>query len=1817
MRAALALSVSLALSVIAGPGLADTAVPDRRLALTRDVDYPGGDLQSLFDTTLRACEAACLADDRCTAFTFNTRSSACFTKSGISEEAAYEGALSGRVLTAAPADVLRGETRAAELLEFLGEHDLAEAREQALELTNQHIPGQWTAAELLQAAIEARGQGNPLAAYRFTGAATVLTDAPDHWTEYARLALGIRSNDRSEQATYHRRALQASVNAYLRSDSGPMRANALIVMAEALEDQDRGRLSIPALRLAQALAPRDDTADMLDRAIARHGFRVVEHTVDSDAAIPRICAEFSEDLVQAGVDYAPFVQLPAANLSVDADQRSLCVEGVSHGTRYQLTLREGLPSATGEALSKSVTLNVYVGDRAAQVRFPGRSYVLPAAGEIALPIVTVNVDTVDLALRRVSDRAILNAIQDGYFGRPLSTWEEGYFGDSMATTVWEGTGEVAMRLNEDMTTRLPMNEVVGGLEPGIYALRAAIPGADPYDSPAATQWFVVSDLGLATMAGTDGLHVFLRALGSADPREGVEVTLISRANAVLGTAQTDAMGYARFAPGLMRGTGGASPALIVARDGPGDLTFLSLTDPEFDLSDRGVEGREPAGPVDAFLTTDRGAYRAGEIIHATVLTRDATATAIPDLPIVAVLTRPDGVEYSRQISQSSQAGGHVFSFRTNGAVPRGAWRLEVHADPDAPAIAATTVLVEDFLPERIDFDLSVPDAPIAPGDAVPLTVEARYLFGAPGGDLPIEGEVFLRSIDTLEGWPGYTFGEHDGDRVRTGDVLPWDYRTDASGQATIPVELPEVGRVFRPMQAEMVVRVSEGSGRPVERRLTAPVAAPVPVIGIRADFDGVLPEGAEAAFRLVAVDTDGAAVDMPVRWTINRVETRYQWYQLNGGWEWEPITRRTRVASGDATLGAAPVAVSAPVDWGSYEIRVERLGGDYVAASRSFYAGWWGAADAAGTPDMLEVSLDAESYLPGDTATLRVVPRHAGKALVTVMSNRLIDMRAVEVAEGENLIELPVTDDWGAGAYVTATVIRPMDTDAGRNPARSLGLSYAPVDPGDHRLSAAFDVAPEVEPRGPLAVGLKVEGVLPGETAWATIAAVDVGILNLTGFDSPDPAGHYFGQRKLGMGLRDLYGRLIDGSSGAMGAVRSGGDAMMNMGLDAPPPTEELVAFFSGPVQVGADGLARTEFPLPGFNGTVRLMAVVWSDTGVGQAEAEVLVRDPVVMTASLPRFMAPGDASRLLLELVHATGPSGRMGLDVTAEGLTLDTRNVPSGVTLADQGKAVLSIPVTADKAGIRTLTARLSTPDGKVLSKDLTLPVQVNDPVTTQSSRFELAAGDTFTFSSDVFAGFRAGTASATLAAGPIARLDAPGLLEALDRYPYGCTEQVTSRALPLLYLSDVARAMGLSTASDLNQRVDQAIARVLANQASNGAFGLWGPYSGDFWLDAYVSDFLSRARAQGFEVPDIAFRMALDNLRNRVNYAPDFDIGGEDIAYALHVLAREGAASIGDLRYYADVKGQDFATPLAAAQIGAALAAYGDPTRADRMFRQALAQIGGLSGGEPQVWRADYGTWRRDRAGVLTLAVEAGSDSVDRDAMIASIAPVDGADRMSTQEQVWTLLAAHAVLGDAATGDLTINGVPAQGPLVRVAEDDTAFAPLSIRNEGDRPATITLTRFGVPEVPPERGGDGYAITRRYLTLEGDPVDPSLVETGVRLLTVLTVQPLGRREARLMVDDPLPAGFEIDNPNLLRGGDIRALDWLDLYTDAQHTEFRQDRFLAAVDWRSDEPFRLAYIVRAISPGEFHHPPASVEDMYRPGLRAWTDAGRVTVVE
>jgi uncharacterized protein YfaS (alpha-2-macroglobulin family) len=1010
--------------------------------------------------------------------------------------------------------------------------------------------------------------------------------------------------------------------------------------------------------------------------------------------------------------------------------------------------------------------------------------------------------------------------------------------------------------------------------------------------------------------------------------------------------------------------------------------------------------------------------------------------------------------------------------------------------------------------------------------------------------------------------------------------------------------------------------MAESGGRAVERKLTLPVTPAAAAIGVKPAFSGrSLADGANADFDVVVAAPDGKPLAQAgLHYELLRVETRYQWYRQNGNWEFEPVKRTTRVADGALDVAAEkPARLSLPVQWGRYRLEVSN--GAQTLTSLGFDAGFY-AESTADTPDLLELALDKPGYAAGESMNVAVTARSAGRLTLDVITDRLVESRSQEVAAGTAKVSIPVDANWGTGAYLVATLRRPLDEKAERMPGRAIGVQWFSIGRAAHTLKVDLAPPQTMRPNGKLTVPVAIGGLAPNEDARVVLAAVDVGILNLTNYKPPAPDDYYLGQRRLTAEIRDLYGQLIDGMQGARGQIRSGGDVGA-ASLTGSPPAQAPLALYSGIVTVGADGKASVDFDIPAFAGTVRVMAVAWSKDKVGKAARDVIVRDPVVLTATLPRFLRSGDVGAVQLELDNVEGAAGEYALALRADGPLIFAGDAARKVTLAAKQRTHVSLPLTAAAAsGAGGVEVSVTGPGDFKLTRQYALDVRPPSQTLTRRTVKRLAPGESFTLDKSLLADFVAGTGKAGLSVAVSSSLDAATLFNALDRYPFACSEQLTSIAMAMLYMKDLAGEARIGDAGEIETRVRDAIPRLLARQASNGSFGLWSVGGEDLWLDAYVTDFLTRARERGFDVPQSAFTLALDRLRNGLATAPEpSKTGGRELAYVLYVLARNGAAPIGDLRYDADVQLGDFATPIAKAQIAAALAMMGDRPRADRAFAAALEALAKDAG---DLAREDYGSPLRDAAAVVTLASEsrAAQRTVD-DAVLRIDAARKDFAATSTQENAWLVLAARALAKETNVIALDLGGAAHKGAYYRALSADALAAPLTLANAGAGAVQMVVSVSGSPLKPEPAAGQGFKLERKFYSLDGEPADPAHAKQNDRFAVVLTVTEQQPQFGRVILADYLPAGFEIDNPHFVSSGDTGTLGWIQNGIQPVHTEFRDDRFTAAFDRAKDAApvFTAAYVVRAVSPGRYVLPQASVEDMYRPDRFARTGTGAIEV--
>jgi uncharacterized protein YfaS (alpha-2-macroglobulin family) len=1663
--------------------------------------------------------------------------------------------------------------------------------------------------------------------------AAVSANPKDGGAWLALAKLGEQADDAQADGRYDMlsRGQTAAYAAFQRASGAAAQAEALAVLGDLFAREESWRPALDAYRASLDRRDDEDTRKVYEDLREKHGFRILDYKVDNESASPRVCFNFSEPLARK-TDFAPYVAVAgAANAALSSEEQQICVEGLQHGERYAIVVRQGLPSAVGESLLKSADYEIYVRDRSPQAHFAGKAYVLPRQGQLGAPLTTVNTARVSIDVYRVGDRNLMSSVTRDDFLKPISTSRASEIESQDGAKVWSGSMDVASVLNKDVVTDFPLAEAAGKLQPGVYLVTArpwigtTAPNADNPDNgddSLATQWMVVSDLGLTTYAGDDGLHAMARSLATAAPIEGVEMRLIARNNEVLAVKKTGADGRVSFDPGLSRGVGGSALGLLVASLAD-DYGFLNLTQSPFDLTDRGVSGRDAPRALDAFLYTERGVYRSGETVFASALLRDAKGVAKPGLPLTLVVKRPDGVEYKRASVPDQGQGGRALAIPLLADAAPGKWSIDAYADPKQPSLGHTEFLLEDYVPERLDFTLKSATTVAIPGQPIEVSLDARFLYGAPASGLAVTGAIRLQAVagSALAGWPGYVGGLTDDEFTTVENQFTDAVDTDEKGHADLSIALPD-GAAAKPLEARIIVDVAESGGRTVERVITLPVRAKSATIGVKEDFDESLGEGDTATFEVIAVGADGARIPRKsVSWSLYKITNDYQWYNTDGRWSYEPVKSSRRIADGTVDIGAdEPAKIAAQVGWGRHRLDLKSPDGEQTSVS--FDVGWSGTA-SADTPDNVVVTLDKTNYAPGEQAKLRIASHAAGKATVALVGDKLEEFVDVDLVEGDNVVPFTVGADWGAGAYAVATTYRPLDAKAKRMPGRALGLAWFSIDSAERKLGVAIGAPEKARPREKLTLPVKIGGLAAGEEAEVTVAAVDIGILNLTGFKTPDPTSYFFGQRKLGVDIRDLYGLLIDGMEGAAGALHSGGDGSGN--LEGNLPTQPPLALFSGVVKVGPDGIANVSFDIPGFNGSVRIMAMAWSKNKVGSAEANVIVRDPVVVTATLPRFLDLGDRSQMHIDIDNVEGDAGSYRLDLDIHGpLSAEADALSKTVKISAHQRLSVTMPITATGVGTAALDLSIAGP-GFTGTQHFALGIEAGAPDIYRRVVHLLDPGASETIADSLLAEFIPGTGSVSVAVSPFGALDAPALLAALDRYPYGCSEQTVSRAMPLLYANNLASAEHLAIDPDLDKRVKSAIDTEMSRQNSSGAFGLWAVDNDgdDLWLDAFVTDFLTRARERSFAVPAQAFDSALDHLRNEVvNAADPGDGAGEPLAYALYVLARNGRPVVGDLRYLADAKLAVFKTPMSQAQIAAALAMLGDRARAGKVFSSALAALEAEK--DTGLSRPDYGSRLRDAAGVLALLAEANltngeltGDPIARAGKVVDQARAE-TSYTSTQENNWLMLAAEALAEHGSTSQVSVDGQPTKGAYNRRWSIYALGRNLAtLTNTGKSAARVITTTSGAPVEPEAAVAQGYELERTFYKLDGTKTEMTRLGQNERVVVVLKITETEARYAKLLVVDRLPAGLEIDNPALFDSGSLDAFAWLKKDLDPVHTEYRDDRFVAAMDREPGQSayFTLAYVVRGVAPGHYVYPPATAEDMYRPDRFGRTGFGEIEV--
>lgn len=1492
-------------------------------------------------------------------------------------------------------------------------------------------------------------------------------------------------------------------------------------------------------------------------------------------------------------------------------------------------------TAFGRAYEKIITTR----DVQPSVGFASRGSLLPGKVVEGLPVMALNVNDVDVNFFRVKPESLAAFVSQWEYRNALSNWESDNL-LKMADLVYTGRFDLNPARNTREKRLLPLSDIKPLQQAGVYIAVMNQAGHYNYSNPATL--FTLSDIGVSAHRYHNRLDIFTQSLENGAAQQGVEVALLDEKGQTLAQAASDAQGHVQL-------ENSQQAALLLARK-DGQTTLLDLKLPALDLAEFAIAGA-PGYSKQFFMFGPRDLYRPGETVILNGLLRDSDGKTLPDQPVKLEVVKPDG-QVLRTVVSQPENGLYRFTYPLDSGAPTGMWHIRANTGDNQPRM--WDFHVEDFMPERMALNLSAQKTPLAPSEEVTFSVVGYYLYGAPANGNTLQGQLFLRpQREAVQALPGFQFGDIAEENLsRSLDEVQLTLDENGRGDVSANSQWQEA---HSPLQVILQASLLESGGRPVTRRAEQAIWPADTLPGIRPQFASkavydyrtdatvnqpIVDEGGNAAFDIVYADAQGnkkAASGLQVRLIRERRDYYWNWSESEG---WQSQFDQKDLVEGEQTLDLSADEtgkVSFPVDWGSYRLEV-KAPNDAISSVR-FWAGysWQDNSDGSGAarPDRVTLKLDKPTYRPGDTIKLHVAAPVAGKGYAMVeSSDGPLWWQEIDVpAEGLDL-SIPVDKAWNRhDLYLSALVVRPGDKSRSATPKRAVGLLHLPLGDENRRLDLTLESPAKIRPNQPLTVNVKASAK-HGETPKqinVLLSAVDSGVLNITDYVTPDPWQAFFGQKRYGADIYDIYGQVIEGQ-GRLATLRFGGDGdELKRGGKPPVNHVNIVAQQALPVTLNEQGEGSVTLPIGDFNGELRVMAQAWTAEDFGSSESKVIVAAPVIAELNQPRFMAGGDTSRLTLDVTNLTDKPQTLTIELAASGLLELVSQQPAPVNLAPGVRTTLFIPVRAKEGfGEGELQATLT---GLNLPGE-TLPAQHKQwkigirpawPAQTVNSGTVLQAGETWHAPAQNLENFSPVTLQGQLLLSGKPPLNLARYIRELKAYPYGCLEQTASGLFPSLYTNAAQlKALGIAGDTDEKRRaaVDTGISRMLQMQRDNGGFALWdnnGPE--EYWLTAYAMDFLVRAGEQGYSVPADAINRGNERLLRylqdpgmmSVRYSDDTQASKFAVqAYAGLVLARQQKAPLGALREIWERRSQA-ASGLPLLQLGIALKNMGDASRSEQALTLAL----NTPRRDAQQWMADYGSPLRDNALMLSLLEENKLQPEAQNTLLTTLSEQAFGQRwLSTQESNALFLAARTLQDLPGTwqAQTSLADQPLTGDKAQTRNlDADRLSALQVTNSGDQPLWLRLDSSGYPQTAPVPASNVLHIERQILGTDGQSKSLSSLRSGELVLVWLEVK-ASQNVPDALVVDLLPAGLELENQNLANssaslqdsGSEVQNLLNQMQQADIQHMEFRDDRFVAAVAVNQGQPVTLVYLARAVTPGTYQVPVPQVESMYVPQWRA-----------
>lgn len=1314
---------------------------------------------------------------------------------------------------------------------------------------------------------------------------------------------------------------------------------------------------------------------------------------------------------------------------------------------------------------------------------------------------------------------------------------------------------------------------------------------------------ISSDLGVIAKQGNDNNYFFaVTNILTTNPESGTKVTLYNHQQQELATGSTNTDGIieidAKKRAAFAIVTKGKSVSYVKLYDG----NSLSLS--KFDVSgnrlQRGLKG---------YIYGERGVWRPGDSLFLTFVLNDKANELPKRHPVKLEITDPVGKLVYRKVSVDNINNFFDFTVPTSSDYKTGNYNAKVSV---GGANFTKSLKIETVKPNRLKIKIDFEEDVLTNNKPLQGDLNVAWLHGAPAKNLKAEIKAkFTTSYTGFKGYKNYTFSDPTK-TFNSEETNVFEGYLDADGKATVDSKLNIGKNAPGMLTAQFLVRAFENGGDFSLDAFTMPYAPYESFVGLQSPKGnnyGSFFTDENQTFDIATVTADGKPIQRKkLEVKVYKIEWRWWWnssYDNLSNYVSSNYHRPVQQYEIDTDAnGKASFKLNIPEsDRGRYLIRVvDPVSGHATGRTAYFYKNWW-SNSAGGDKEaakMLVFSTDKDNYNVGDTAKLTFPSGSEGRALVSIENGtEVLQHQWVKTKPGETTIDIPVTAEMAPNVFINISLLQPHAITSNDLPIRLFGVIPMMVENPETRLEPQISMPDAIQPEQSYEIKVSEKN---NKAMTYTIAVVEEGLLDLTRFKTPNAWDSFYAREALGVKTWDIFDDVIGAYSGSIDQVFAiGGDGSAAGGKNKKANRFKPVVTYLGPFLLDAGKTKTHQLKMPNYVGAVRAMVVAGNNNteAYGSAEKSVQVKKPLMVLATLPRKLSPGEKVTLPVTVFAMENKVKNVTLSVNvSDGITVKGNKSQSlQFSKPDEKMVYFELDVTKAK-GINTVEV-VATGNGEKSTYKVEIDVENPNPFTSRVIDSEIQASAKQTVEITTFG--VPGTNSATVEFSTLPPMDFTKRMEYLIRYPHGCVEQTTSGVFPQLFLADIFD-LTPQKKKQVQRNIENGIQRLGRFQNASGGLGYWmGENTANDWGTSYAGHFMIEAEKKGFILP-LTFKsnwIAYQRQAAR-NWRPSYKHYHSDFAqaYRLYTLALAGApdlASMNRLREFEEISND------AKWRLAAAYAIAGQ-----KEASEAISITANIEFESPESDSYTYGSLYRNRAMALeTMLI---TNHPKKHDLAKSIAKSLSSDRwMSTQTTAYNLLAMGKMITQNGGKELkltyTINGK------TETIDTQNGISQRSIPiNEGSNQMTITNGKDNLVYVRVLNSGKlklgeeiaeqrGFSISTVYKDLQGNKINVTNLQQGQDFVATVSIFNLTRDYVNdVALTQIFPSGWDIVNTRFTDFGDTTV-------SNARYTDIRDDRVNFYFDMNRSGKYgtkTFTVMLNASYLGTYYLPGTQAEAMY-----------------